>query len=143
VAAVGGEGVLASLRMSTTVEEEGRNLTSAQRQIIALARAVLTRPDILILDEATSSLDPDTEAAVLDSIRRMERTTIFITHRLPVARTADRVAVVDGGRIVEHGTHEQLTEMAGAYAALWALGPEIEADVVAVDPISGDGLAPV
>ena len=73
----------------------------------------------------------------------MERTTIFITHRLPVARRADRVAVVDGGRIVEHGTHEQLTEMAGAYAALWALGPEIEADVVAVDPISGDGLAPV
>ena len=143
VAAVGGEGVLASLRMSTTVEEEGRNLTAAQRQIIALARAVLTRPDILILDEATSSLDPDTEAAVLDSIRRMERTTIFITHRLPVARTADRVAVVDGGRIVEHGTHDQLTEMAGAYAALWELGPEIEADVVVADPMSGDGLAPI
>jgi ATP-binding cassette subfamily B protein len=136
VDAVGGSGVLASLAggMATQVDEEGRNLTAAQRQVIALARAVLTNPDVLILDEATSSLDAATEEAVLGAVRRMGRTTIFITHRLPVARTADRVAVVDGGAIVEQGTHDELTALGRAYATLWAVGPEIEADTVVADP---------
>ena len=95
------------------IEEEGRNLTAAQRQLIALARALLIDPDILILDESTSSLDPELEDAVLASVTRLRRTTIFVTHRLPVARRADRVAVVDHGRIVEHGSHEELQAAGG------------------------------
>jgi ATP-binding cassette subfamily B protein len=137
VTAVGGEDVLASLPagLETTVEEEGRNLTAAQRQVIALARAVVTDPDIVILDEATSSLDGEHEEAVLDAVRRMDRTAIFITHRLQVARRADCVIVVDGGRIVEQGSHDELIDRGGPYAALWEVGPEVDQDVVEMAPL--------
>jgi ATP-binding cassette subfamily B protein len=132
VEAVGAAHVLRALPsgLASTVEEEGRNLTAAQRQVIALARALLTDPDVLILDEATSSLDGTTEEGVLEAVRRIGRTTIFITHRLPVARRADLVAVVDGGQIVERGPHDQLIEQGGAYARLWAIGPEVTPDAV-------------
>ena len=138
VDAVGGRDVLASLPagLRTTVEEEGRNLTAAQRQVIALARAVVTEPDVVILDEATSSLDTAHEESVLEAIRQLGRTAIFITHRLPVARRADRVIVVDDGQIVEQGTHDELMRTPGAYAALWAVGPEIDQDVVELAPPS-------
>jgi ATP-binding cassette subfamily B protein len=112
------------------VEEEGRNLTPMQRQHIALARAVLVEPDVLILDEATSNLDERAEQHVLDAVRGLGRTTIFITHRLSVARSADRVVVVDGGRIAEVGTHDDLMGRDSAYRRLWSSGPEVEA----VDP---------
>jgi ATP-binding cassette subfamily B protein len=137
VAAVGGEDVLSSLPggLSTAVEEEGRNLTAAQRQVIALARAVVTDPDIVILDEATSSLDTEHEEAVLDAVRRLQRTAIFITHRLQVARRADCVIVVDGGQIVEQGSHDELMDRGGAYSALWEVGPEVDEDVVEMAPL--------
>jgi ATP-binding cassette subfamily B protein len=137
VTAVGGDDVLSSLSagLATAVEEEGRNLTAAQRQVIALARAVVTDPDIVILDEATSSLDTEHEEAVLDAVRRLARTAIFITHRLQVARRADSVIVVDGGRIVEQGSHDELMDRGGAYAALWAVGPEVDEDVVEMAPV--------
>ena len=119
--------------LDARVEEEGRNLTAAQVQLIALARAWLTRPDILILDEATSSLDPVSEQLVLKATRAMKRTTIMITHRLPVAESADLVVVVADGRIAEQGKPQQLKRRKGAYAALWKAGPEVDARVAGSD----------
>jgi ATP-binding cassette subfamily B protein len=119
--------------LDARVEEEGRNLTAAQVQLIALARAWLMRPDLLILDEATSSLDPDTERHVLAATRAMDCTTIMVTHRLPVAQSADTVLVVSDGAIVESGSPATLKRRkGGAYAALWKAGPEIEARVAEV-----------
>jgi ATP-binding cassette subfamily B protein len=115
--------------LDARVEEEGRNLTAAQVQLIALARAWLTKPDLLILDEATSSLDPDTEQHVLAATRAMACTTIMVTHRLPVAQSADLVFVVADGSIVESGSPGALKKAKGAYAALWAAGPEVDARV--------------
>jgi ATP-binding cassette subfamily B protein len=137
VTAVGGDDVLSSLPagLGTTVEEEGRNLTAAQRQVIALARAIVTEPEIVILDEATSSLDTEHEEAVLEAVRALSRTAIFITHRLQVARQADRVIVVDDGRIVEEGGHDELMLRDGPYAALWEVGPEVDQDVVEMAPL--------
>jgi putative sterol carrier protein len=114
------------------VEEEGRNLTAAQVQLIALARAWLTAPDLLVLDEATSSLDPATERHVLAATKAMDCTTIMVTHRLPVAQSADLVVVVADGAIVESGKPSALKRRANsAYAQLWAAGPEVEARVAA------------
>ncbi len=109
-----------------TVEEEGRNLTAAQRQMMALARAWLAGPDILILDEATSTLDLALEQKVLDAIGPLGCTTIFITHRLAVAKRADKVVVIDAGRVVDQGTHDELIGRGGAYTKLWHLGPDVE-----------------
>lgn len=124
VEAVGAAGVLGRIPggLDGFVDEEGRNLTAAQRQLVALARAVLVEPDVLVLDEATSSLDEEHEAAMLEAVSSLGRTTLFITHRLPVARRADKVAVVDGGRVVEVGTHAELLRRHGAYAGLWTSG---------------------
>jgi ATP-binding cassette subfamily B protein len=123
-AAAEGVGALATLlelegRFGATVEEEGRNLTAAERQLIALARMWLVEPDILVLDEATASLDAETEASVLDAVCRLGRTTLLITHRLAVAERADEVVVIDAGRLVERGRHEDLLAAGGAYASLW------------------------
>jgi hypothetical protein len=123
--------------LDARVEEEGRNLTAAQVQLIALARAWLTEPDLLILDEATSSLDPETEQLVLKATRALDCTTIMITHRLPVAQSADVVVVVADGTIVESGSPSALKRRkTSAYSALWAAGPEVDARVegAAEDP---------
>jgi ATP-binding cassette subfamily B protein len=107
----------------THVGERGQKLSGGQRQRIALARAIVKNPAILVLDEATSSVDNETEAAIQRSLRKLvvARTSLIIAHRLSTVRHADRIHVVDRGRIVESGDHDRLLGLGGQYAALWRL----------------------
>ncbi|MFF4949692.1 ABC transporter ATP-binding protein [Streptomyces chattanoogensis] len=103
------------------VAERGRNLSAGQRQLLALARAELVDPDVLLLDEATAALDLATEAVVNQATERLvgRRTTLVVAHRLTTAARADRVVVMDRGRVAEDGTHAQLLAQDGRYAELW------------------------
>ena len=105
----------------TVVGERGQKLSGGQRQRISIARAVLVDPPILVLDEATSAVDNETEAAIQRSLERisLDRTTLVIAHRLSTIRHADRIFVLDRGEVVETGTHEELLEIGGIYRALW------------------------
>jgi ATP-binding cassette subfamily B protein len=105
----------------TVVGERGQKLSGGQRQRLAIARAVLKNPPILILDEATSAVDNETESAIQRSLEKItqNRTTIAIAHRLSTVRNADRIYVMELGQLVEWGTHEELLERDGLYANLW------------------------
>ncbi len=107
----------------TVVGERGMNLSGGQRQRIAIARAILKDPAILLLDEATSSLDNESEGLVQEALDRLmqNRTTVIVAHRLSTIKVAHRIAVLDGGHIVELGTHDQLMRLNGLYARLYAM----------------------
>jgi ATP-binding cassette subfamily B protein len=102
---------------NTTIGENGHTLSGGERQRISIARAILKNPQILILDEATSSLDPETEIKIQEALQRLTkgRTTIAIAHRLATLRNADRLVVIEKGHIAECGSHEELVNLGGIY----------------------------
>jgi ABC-type multidrug transport system fused ATPase/permease subunit len=108
----------------TPIRERGHNLSVGQRQLISFARALLADPRILILDEATANIDTFTELLVQQGLRRLlrDRTALVIAHRLSTIKGADRIVVLQAGRIVEQGNHAELLARGGAYAALYAMG---------------------
>ena len=110
-------------KWDTLVGEGGHRLSGGQRQRLAIARAVLKDAPLLILDEATSAVDNETEAALQRSINKLsqDRTAVIIAHRLSTIRNADRILVLDQGKIVEDGTHEELVEKGGIYTRMWAV----------------------
>ncbi len=116
--------------LETVVGERGQRLSGGQRQRIALARAILKNPPVLILDEATAAVDNETEAAIQRSLDLItaERTTLVIAHRLSTVRHADRIVVMDHGRIVESGHHDDLLARGGAYTNLWRVQAGLRQD---------------
>src|SRR5205085_5462182 len=101
--------------------ERGESLSVGERQLVALARAQLANPGLLILDEATSAVDPETERALSNALVKLAegRTTVSVAHRLSTAESADLVLVFDAGEIVERGTHAELVAAGGVYASLY------------------------
>ena len=108
--------------LDTEVRERGSRLSAGERQLVSLARAALADPTVLVLDEATSNLDPGTEQTVERALELLtaQRTVVVVAHRLSTAARADRIAVVDRGRLEEIGTHDELVGQEGRYASLWA-----------------------
>jgi subfamily B ATP-binding cassette protein MsbA len=106
--------------LDTIVGERGVKLSGGQRQRVAIARAILAKPRVLILDEATSSLDSESESMIQDGLQhlRKSRTTFVIAHRLSTIRSADQILVIESGRIVERGTHAELLSRGGRYKEL-------------------------
>ena len=112
----------------TNIGDRGCKLSGGQRQRLSIARAILKNPPILILDEATSALDSESEKLVQEALDRLmkDRTTLVIAHRLSTVRNSDAIMVLDHGRIIERGTHEQLLEQKGTYYQLYTGAFELE-----------------
>jgi ATP-binding cassette subfamily B multidrug efflux pump len=118
----------------TVVGERGVQLSGGQKQRIALARALIRGPKVLVLDDPLSAVDAKTEAAILDAIERQgqTRTVVLVTHRVSAAARCDRVVVLDQGRIIEQGTHDELVAAGGLYAA-FAAEQSAKSELEAVD----------
>jgi ATP-binding cassette subfamily B protein len=115
----------------TLVGERGVTLSGGQRQRVALARAILADPPVMILDDALSAVDTRTESMILDALasRRGRHTTVVIAHRLSTLIRADRIIVLDAGRIVQAGSHRQLLNEDGLYRRLWRIQTDLEDDL--------------
>ena len=126
-------------RYATIVGERGIKLSGGQRQRVAIARAILKDPAVLVLDEATSNLDTESERLIEDAMEKLlvGRTTLIIAHRLSTVRRADRLVVLDRGRIVEEGSHGELLGLGGLYARLYQRQFREDTPVVAVDMVQG------
>ena len=126
--------------MDATIGDKGSKLSGGQRQRIALARALLKEAPILILDEATSALDTESERAIQQAVEdiRQERTCLIIAHRLSTIENADRVIVMNDGKIVESGSHKELLELNGAYAKLYMTSDNADLETVDVQTTEAD-----
>jgi ATP-binding cassette subfamily B multidrug efflux pump len=124
---------------ATRLSERGQNLSQGQRQLLAFARVLAANPEILILDEATASIDTETELLIQDALRKLTagRTSILIAHRLQTIQEADRVLVLHHGRVQELGTHEELLEARGLYYTLHTLQFQ-EVSEEEIDEVLGD-----
>ena len=116
---------------NTLIGERGITLSGGQRQRVAIARAILKHPPLLILDDAMSAIDAETETLILGALkeRRGRSTTLVIAHRLSTLAHADRVIVLDHGRIIQTGTHEELSVQPGLYRRLWQIQSSVESDL--------------
>ncbi len=127
----------------TPVGERGLKLSGGEKQRVAIARALLKNPAILIFDEATSALDSQSEKVIQAELERIQvgRTTLVIAHRLSTVMGADQILVMDEGRIVERGTHDELLAAGRHYARMWLLQQQERAEEVASRSAGGSALA--